>query len=542
MNRNIVVGDIFVYLVPFTDRAMEKPRPVLVVSGPNSKGDIMVLAGSSRIHHWNEPWQMVIQQDDLRDGRLDDATVFPCSKQLVVSPKLFSTKIGSLRPEKIEKTLRMIAAYQTETFYKTVHKPVQYKEFIQGKDYIPYAGRVYDDKEMISLVDSALDFWLTAGRYAQEFEDELAKFLGIRYCLLTNSGSSANLLAISALTSPKLGEKGLKSEDEVITTACGFPTTVNPIIQNNLVPVFIDVDFGTYNIKVDKIEEAVTEKTKAIFIPHTLGNPAELDKIMEIVKKYDLWFIEDNCDALGSKYKGKYTGTFGHISTCSFYPAHHISTGEGGAVLTNDPLLKKIIASFRDWGRDCYCEPGHDNTCGKRFGWQLGKLPFGYDHKYIYSHIGYNLKITDMQAAIGVEQLKKLPGFIKKRKENFRMLYEGLRKYEKWFILPEATENSEPSWFGFPLRVREDAPFTRAKIVDYLEENKIATRMLFGGNLTKQPAYENARYKVIGSLKNTDLVMYNLFWIGVYPGLTEEKIDYVVRIFNKFIEGGGIVK
>ena len=536
MNRNIAVGDIFVYLVPFTDKAMEKPRPVLVVSGPNSKGDIMVLAGTSRIHHWNEPWQMVIQQDDLRDGRLDDATVFPCSKQLVVSPKLFSTKIGSLEPEKIEKTLRMIAAYQTETFYKTIHKSIQHKEFIRGKDYIPYAGRVYDDKEMISLVDASLDFWLTAGRYAKQFEEELAKFLGIRYCLLTNSGSSANLLAISALMSPKLGERRLKPENEVITTACGFPTTVNPIIQNNLIPVFIDVDLGTYNIQVDKIVEAVTEKTKAIFIPHTLGNPAELDKLMEIVKKHDLWFIEDNCDSLGSKYKGNYTGTFGHISTYSFYPAHHITMGEGGAVLTNDSLLKKIIASFRDWGRDCYCEPGCDNTCGKRFGWQLGKLPFGYDHKYIYSHIGYNLKITDMQAAIGVEQLKKLPGFIEKRRENFRLLFDGLRKYEQWFVLPEATENSEPSWFGFPILVREDAPFTRAEIVNYLEENKIATRMLFGGNLTKQPAYENVRYRVVDSLENTDLVMSNLFWIGVYPGITEEKLDYIIKVMNKFFE------
>ena len=410
------------------------------------------------------------------------------------------------------------------------------EKFISGETKINYAGRVYDEKEMISLVDSALDFWLTTGRFAKQFEDEFAKFLGVKYCLLTNSGSSANLLAISALTSPKLGERRLKPEDEVITTACGFPTTVNPIIQNNLVPVFIDVGFGTYNIQTDIIEEAITEKTKAIFIPHTLGNPAELDKIIEIVKKYDLWFIEDNCDSLGSKYKGNYTGTFGHISTCSFYPAHHITMGEGGAVLTNDFLLKEIIASFRDWGRDCWCEPGCDNTCGKRFGWQLGKLPYGYDHKYIYSHIGYNLKITDMQAAIGVEQLKKLPGFIDKRKENFRMLYDKLKKYENWFVLPEATENSEPSWFGFPILVREDAPFTRAEIVGYLEENKIATRMLFGGNLTKQPAYENVKYRVVNSLENTDLVMNNLFWIGVYPEITDDKLDYVVKTIDRFFE------
>lgn len=413
------------------------------------------------------------------------------------------------------------------------------EKFISGETRINYAGRVYDDKEMISLVDSSLDFWLTAGRYAKQFEENFAKFLGVKHCLLTNSGSSANLLAISALTSPKLEERKLKPGDEIITTACGFPTTVNPIIQNNLIPVFIDVDLGTYNIQVDKIEEAITEKTKAIFIAHTLGNPAELDKIMETVEKYNLWFIEDNCDSLGSKYKGNYTGTFGHISTCSFYPAHHITMGEGGAVLTNDILLKRIIVSFRDWGRDCWCEPGRDNTCGKRFGWQLGKLPFGYDHKYIYSHIGYNLKVTDMQAAVGVEQLKKLPGFIEKRKENFRMLYDGLRKYEKYFILPEATKDSEPSWFGFPITVKENAPFKRGKIVNYLEENKIATRMLFGSNLIKQPAYENIKYRVFGSLRNTDLVMNNLFWIGIYPGITEEKLSYVVKMFNKFLEKRG---
>ena len=421
-------------------------------------------------------------------------------------------------------------------YYKNFHKPIQHKEFIPGKDHISYAGRVYDDKEMVSLVDASLDFRLTAERYAKQFEEELANFLGIQYCLLTNSGSSANLLAVSALTSPKLRERRLKPDDEIITTACGFPTTVNPIIQNNLIPVFIDVDLGTYNIRLDKIEEAITEKTKAIFIPHTLGNPAELDKITKIVKKYDLWFIEDNCDALGSKYKGKYTGTFGLIATCSFYPAHHITMGEGGAVLTDDPLLKRIIASFRDWGRDCWCEPGHDDTCGKRFGWQLGKLPFGYDHKYIYSHIGYNLKVTDMQAAIGVEQLKKLPGFIERRKENFGMLYDGLKENKKYFILPKATDNSEPSWFGFPLLVKEDAPFLRAGIVNYLEENKIATRMLFGGNLTKQPAYEDVKYKVIDSLRNTDLVMNNLFWIGVYPGMTNDMIDYMLKKFNDFFQ------
>ncbi len=410
------------------------------------------------------------------------------------------------------------------------------EKFIPGETRINYAGRMYDEKEMISLVDASLDFWLTSGRFAQQFERKFAQFLGVKYCLLTNSGSSANLLAVSALTSPKLGDKRLKPGDEVITTACGFPTTLNPIIQNNLVPVFIDIELATYNIDASKIERAITKKTKAIFVAHTLGNPANLDRIMKIVKKYNLWFCEDNCDSLGSKYRGRYTGTFGHISTCSFYPAHHISMGEGGAVLTNDLELKKIITSFRDWGRDCWCEPGHDNTCGKRFSQRFGKLPFGYDHKYIYSHIGYNLKITDMQAAIGVAQLEKLPKFIKARKKNFTYLYEHLGEYEKYFILSQATKNSEPSWFGFPILIKENTPFTRADIVNHLEKNEIATRMLFGGNLTKQPAYQDIKYRVFVSLKNTDLVMNNLFWIGVYPGITKEKLNYILKVFREFLE------
>ncbi len=410
------------------------------------------------------------------------------------------------------------------------------EKFILGKTRIDYAGRIYDEKEMINLIDASLDFCLTAGRYARKFEEEFAKFLGVEYCLLTNSGSSANLLAISSLTSPKLGERRLKPGDEVITTACGFPTTLNPILQNNLIPVFVDIDLGVYNIQVNKIERAISKKTKAIFIAHTLGNPANLEKILKIVKKYNLWFIEDNCDALGSKYKGKYTGTFGHLATFSFYPAHQITMGEGGAVVTDDPLLKKIVASFRDWGRDCWCEPGHDNTCGKRFSQQFGELPFGYDHKYVYSHIGYNLKITDMQAAIGVAQLKKLPSFIKARRKNFDELYKFFKNYQNYFLLPQPEKNSAPCWFGFPLLVRKTAPFTKNDIVQYLEDNKIATRMLFGGNLTKQPAYQNVKYRIFDSLKNTDLVMNNLFWIGVYPGITGGKLTYVIKVINKFFE------
>lgn len=410
------------------------------------------------------------------------------------------------------------------------------EKFIPGQTRIPYAGRVYDEKELVFLIDTALDFWLTADRYADKFEKSLASFLGAKYCLLTNSGSSANLLAVSALTSPLLKSRQLKPGDEIITTACGFPTTLNPILQNNFVPVFVDVELGTYNIQVQRLEKAISKKTKAIFTAHTLGNPADLDGIKKIVNKYNLWWLEDNCDALGSEYKGKYTGTFGDISTSSFFPAHHITMGEGGAVLTDNPLLRRIIISFRDWGRDCYCGSGKDNTCGNRFSQKFGELPYGYDHKYVYSHIGYNLKATDMQAAIGVAQLEKLPEFITARKKNFAFLKSYLKRYAQYLILPEATEKSDPSWFGFPILVKEDAPFTRNDMVNYLEEHKIATRMLFGGNLTKQPAYINTRYRVSGSLRNTDLVMNNLFWVGVYPGIAKAQREFMVKIFNDFFK------
>ncbi|MFA5105099.1 MAG: lipopolysaccharide biosynthesis protein RfbH [Candidatus Margulisiibacteriota bacterium] len=407
--------------------------------------------------------------------------------------------------------------------------------FIPGESMINYAGRVYDERELIKLVDASLDFWLTSGKYAQEFERSLSAFLGVKHCLLVNSGSSANLLAMSTLTSPLLKHRRLRPHDEVITTACGFPTTLNPILQNGLTPVFIDIDIGSFNVNAAMVEQAISKRTKAICLPHTLGNPLAVDEILRVSRKHNLWFVEDNCDALGSRYKKRFTGTFGHISTSSFYPAHHITTGEGGAVLTNDPLLKRILLSLRDWGRDCWCEPGHDNTCKKRFSQSFGRLPYGYDHKYVYSHIGYNLKATDMQAAIGVAQMQKLPKFIKLRRRNFDYLYRHLCSYEQFFILPRAENFSEPSWFGFPLLVREKAPFDRAEIVDYLERHKIATRMLFGGNLLKQPAYAHMKCRVCGSLKNTDLVMSNLFWIGVYPGLTKQELKYTLEIFDRFL-------
>lgn len=418
---------------------------------------------------------------------------------------------------------------------KQLHKLEREKEcFVPGKTRINYGGRVYDEEELIYLVDSSLDFWLTSGRYAKEFEERLSQFLGVRYCLLTNSGSSANLLAVSSLTSPLLKERGLKPGDEVITTACGFPTTLNPILQNNLIPVFIDVGVGNYNIAANDIEKAVTRKTKAIFTAHTLGNPININKIKQVVKKYKLWWIEDNCDALGSKYRNKYTGTFGDVSTCSFYPPHHITMGEGGAVLTNNPLLKRIILSLRDWGRDCWCESGKDDTCKGRFTQKFGSLPYGYDHKYVYSHIGYNLKVTDMQAAIGCAQLKKMPKFIAARKRNFKIIYGFFKEYENYFILPEAEGYSDPSWFGFPVLIKENASFKRADIVNYFEGHKIATRMLFGGNLLRQPAYKNIKYRKSGNLKNTDLVMNNLFWIGVYPGLTRGMLCYIKKTLAGF--------
>lgn len=399
---------------------------------------------------------------------------------------------------------------------------------------VTFAGRVYDEEEMVNLVDSSLDFWLTTGRYAGEFEIEFAKYMQKKYCLLTTSGSSANLLALTALTSPILGERRLKKGDEVITVAAGFPTTVNPIIQNGLIPVFVDVEIGTYNIKVEELEKALSDKTRAIMIAHTLGNPFNLEVVMTFAKKNKLFVIEDCCDAVGSLYNGKMVGTFGDIATVSFYPAHHITMGEGGAVLTDNPYLERAIKSFRDWGRDCYCEPGSNDTCKRRFIGQYGTLPKGYDHKYVYSHIGYNLKITDMQAAIGLAQLKKLPGFVNKRKENFKKLYDGLKKYEEYLILPYATENSEPSWFAFPITVKANNKFTKNDIVAYLEENKILTRQLFAGNITRQPAYEEIEYRIVGELSNTDYIMNNTFFIGVYPGMDNVKMRYIIDVFTKF--------
>ena len=408
-------------------------------------------------------------------------------------------------------------------------------DFIPGKSIVRYAGRVFDDKELVNLVDSSLDFWLTAGKNAEEFEYEFANMFNATDAALVNSGSSANLVALSALTSPKLGDRRIKPGDEVITVAAGFPTTVAPIVQNKAIPVFIDVSLEDYNIITERIEEAISDKTKAIFIAHTLGIPFNLKVVTEIVKKYNIWLIEDNCDALGSRYDGKLTGTFGHIAAFSFYPAHHITMGEGGAVITFDEELARIIKSFRDWGRDCYCAAGEDNTCGIRFTQQFGKMPLGYDHKFIYSHLGYNLKATDMQAAVGIEQLKKLPGFIEKRKENYKLLYNGLKKFEDKLILPKAPENSDPSWFGFLITVKKDAGITRNELIQHLNVNNIHTRNLFAGNIIRQPAFENIEMRVVGNLTNTDYIMNNTFFIGLYPGNGQTEIEYVINKFEEFL-------
>ena len=408
------------------------------------------------------------------------------------------------------------------------------QDFKPGEHAVPASGKVIGAKEIQNLVDASLDGWLTTGRFNEAFEKRLAEFLGIKHVLTTNSGSSANLLAFSALTSHQLGERALKAGDEVISVAAGFPTTVNPILQHGMVPVFVDVHIPTYNIDPELMEAAISEKTRAIMLAHTLGNPYNLDVVVKLAKKYKLWLIEDCCDALGSTYNGKFVGTFGDIGTVSFYPAHHITMGEGGAVFTNNSDLKRIVESIRDWGRDCYCAPGKDNTCGKRFGWQLGSLPFGYDHKYTYSHLGYNLKISDMQAAVGLAQLERLPEFIESRKRNFNYLKGRLASLNEFLILPEPTPNSDPSWFGFPITLREDAPVARVDLLKYADQYKIGTRLLFAGNLTRQPYFQGRQYRISGELKNTDIVMNNTFWIGVYPGLSEPMLDYIAEKLETF--------
>jgi CDP-6-deoxy-D-xylo-4-hexulose-3-dehydrase len=441
----------------------------------------------------------------------------------------------------LEEKLKQQAIEAAVKYYEIKHK--RQKKFKPG-DRISYGGRVFDEKEIINLIDSSLDFWLTTGKYAAKFEEDFAKYLGVKHCSITNSGSSANLLAFMALTSHKLGERRIKKGDEVITVAAAFPTTVAPIIQYGAIPVFVDVTLPTYNIDVTKLEDALSEKTKAVMIAHTLGNPFDLQAVKDFCDQHKLWLIEDNCDALGTRYlyngEWKYSGTIGHIGTSSFYPPHHMTMGEGGAVYTNDTQLKRLVESFRDWGRDCWCPSGKDDTCKHRFTQQFGELPFGYDHKYVYSHLGYNLKVTDMQAAIGCAQMEKMPAFIETRRKNWQMLRNGLNNLHDVFILPEPTENSDPSWFGFLLTVKADVGFTRDDIVSYLETSNIQTRMLFAGNLLKHPCFDEMRkasegYRVVGELVNTDIIMHRTFWIGVYPGMNENMVQYMIEKIREFV-------
>ncbi len=432
-------------------------------------------------------------------------------------------EFNNLNDESLKKLL-------VEKFSKNINKVI-----IPGENYIPVSGKVIDEEDVLWGIESMMDAWLTAGRFSIKLERELARYFGSRFSFLVNSGSSANLLAFYALTSPKLLERAIKPGDEIITVAAGFPTTINPMIQFGCIPVFVDVDIPTYNIKAEDIERSITPKTKAIMIAHALGNPFDLSVVMAIAKKHNLWVVEDDCDSLGAKYEGKKTGTFGDLATLSFYPAHHITMGEGGAVLVNNASLKKITESFRDWGRDCWCAPGKDNTCGERYCQKLGDLPEGYDHKYTYSHIGFNLKVSDMQASVGLSQLTKADHFVERRKANHAILSEMFKEFEEHFILPKATINSEPSWFGFMLTIREGSPIERNKFVEYLEQNKIGTRLFFGGNLLRQPAYYNLNYRKIDDLKNTDLIMNNSFWLGVWPGLQQIHYDYIINTVRKYI-------
>jgi CDP-6-deoxy-D-xylo-4-hexulose-3-dehydrase len=449
--------------------------------------------------------------------------------------------LGALRQDALARVLRHRVRAETRRFYDVFHAP---KPFTPGETFIPYAGRVFDHHEVEAAVDASLDFWLTLGAHGTQFQRGLARFLGVRHSILVNSGSSANLVAFSTLTSPKLGARRIRPGDEVITVAAGFPTTVNPIIQSGCVPVFIDCDPRTANARVDQLEEALSPRTRAVMMAHTLGNPFDLDAVLDFCKRHHLWLIEDNCDALGSRYKGKLTGSFGDLSTQSFYPPHHLTLGEGGAVnVVRSALLKKIVESFRDWGRDCWCESGKENTCAKRFEWQLGELPAAYDHKYIYSHIGYNLKPLDLQAAIGRQQLEKLPAFVEARRRNWERLYAGIAPFEEYLELPQATPGAEPSWFGFLLLVRPGAPFTRRDLVRHIEERQIQTRMLFGGNLARQPAYlttephgDHPLFRAVGDLSGSDRMMNDAFFLGVYPGLSDAQLDYMVETVAGFFK------
>lgn len=516
---------------PFTDLKEKRHRPVLAISEPNEYGDIRFAFITKKNHPGRN--QIILNNSDYQSKPLPLTCYLQLDKSVLLNTSIIITEWAELKETTMLMIQRRLVIMETETWY---HDRFTQKEFIPGKSRVNYAGRVFDEREITHAVEASLDFWLTEGRFSEQFAEKIAEFLGVEHVLLTNSGSSANLLAFSALTSEKLGEKRLKPGDEVISVAAGFPATITPIIQYGLIPVFVDVVIPTYNIDIEMMSKAITPKTRCIFIAHTLGNPFNIDAVMQLAKEHDLWVIEDNCDAFGSEYRGKKTGSYAHLSTISFYPAHHITTGEGGAICTNNPQLAQLVRAFRDWGRDCYCAGGENNTCGKRFSQLLGNLPYGFDHKYVYSEIGYNLKMTDIQAAIGAAQIDKLPDFCQKRKTNFNEWTRIFSKYHDYFILPEATEHSDPSWFAFIVTLRKDVPFNRDELTTHLNAKLIETRNLFAGNMTKQPGFINRKWRIADHLNNTDYIMNNTFFLGTYPGLTKEMFSYVEEVLDSFVQ------
>jgi CDP-6-deoxy-D-xylo-4-hexulose-3-dehydrase len=529
MTFEIIPGTIYSAHFPFSDLSTQKKRPVLALSGKDENDDVRI-AFITKTPVVSEQG-FAFESAHFADEPLKHQSHVRVDKTFNLHISRIEKPVARLSEKGYEQVLRRLITLDIPNLAALKYRP---KPFQPGVSVIPPSGKVIGAEELKNMVEASLDGWLTTGRFNDEFEKRLAAFIGIKYLITVNSGSSANLVAFSTLTSHKLGERAIKPGDEVIGVAAGFPTTVNPILQFGAVPVFVDVELGTYNIDASKVEAAIGPKTKAIMLAHTLGNPYNLDVIVTLCKKYKLWLIEDCCDALGSTYNGQMVGTFGDIGTLSFYPAHHITMGEGGAVFTNNSELKQIAESFRDWGRDCYCQPGKDNTCGRRFCQKLRDLPEGYDHKYTYSHLGYNLKITDMQAACGLAQLERAPALVQARKDNFAYLKDRLKSCEEFLILPESTENSEPSWFGFPITLKPAANVSRVDLLTYLDQNKIGTRLLFAGNLTRQPYFENCRYRISGDLVNTDKVMNDTFWIGVYPGLSEEMLGFVADKIESF--------
>ena len=525
-------GTIVKIPFPFTDLSGTKSRPALIISEPDAYGDLKLLfITTSNARSFGQSLEL---SDKFFAGEpLPFPSKLHLDKAYLLSKGLIVKTLTNITDAFLQKVLRSLVL--TATTEHQITKQNSMQTFLPGTSRVQYAGRVFDEKEVGNAVEASLDFWLTEGRFSEEFAEKIADFLDIDNVLLTNSGSSANLLAFSALTSEKLGERRLKPGDEVIAVAAGFPATVTPILQNGLVPVYVDVSLPTYNIDIAMLKRAIGPKTRCVFLAHTLGNPFDLEAVTALCEEHDLWLIEDNCDAFGSSYKGKKTGTFGHLSTISFYPAHHITTGEGGAICTNDPLLAQLVRAFRDWGRDCYCAGGENNTCGKRFTQQFGTLPVGYDHKYVYSEIGYNLKMTDIQAAIGSAQMDKLPAFCEQRKANFKRYVEMFAPYRDYFVLPEATPDSDPAWFSFIVTVKEDAPFSRDQLTLKLNSKLIETRNLFAGNMARQPAFVNKPARVADHLQTTDLIMNQTFFLGTYPGLTAQMLDYTESALAEFM-------